>query len=75
MDIATFYGWKPRADDYWQMYHRRDDIEGDSSEISMMFLKCLTVTKMLGQISEGTNAWLKLSTKHERIHHHCSVVN
>lgn len=28
---------------------------------------------MLGQISEGMNAWLKLCTKHERIHHHCSV--
>jgi DNA polymerase I-like protein with 3'-5' exonuclease and polymerase domains len=43
------------------------------SPIAMEFLRCLTVTKMLGQLSEGTNAWLKLSTTHERIHHHCSV--
>ena len=28
---------------------------------------------MLGMLSNGTNAWLKLSTKHNRIHHHCSV--
>jgi len=38
-----------------------------------MFLRCLTVTKMLGQISEGTNAWLKLCTTNGRLHHHCSV--
>ena len=42
------------------------------SETSTQFLKCLTVTKMLGMISEGTNAWLKLVTN-SRIHHHCSV--
>ena len=28
---------------------------------------------MLGMISEGANAWLKLSTTANRIHHHCSV--
>ena len=43
------------------------------SPIAMEFLRCLTVTKMLGQLSQGTNAWLKLCTKHDRIHHHCSV--
>ena len=43
------------------------------SPIAMEFLKCLTVTKMLGQISEGMNAWLKLVTNEGRIHHHCSV--
>ena len=42
------------------------------SETSMLFLRCLKVTKMLGMISEGANAWLKLSTK-SRIHHHCCV--
>ena len=40
--------------------------------ISTMFLRILTITKMLGMISEGANAWLKLVTN-ERIHHHCSV--
>ena len=37
-----------------------------------MFLRILTITKMLGMISEGDNAWLKLVTNN-RIHHHCSV--
>ena len=43
------------------------------SPIAMQFARCLTVTKMLGMISEGANAWLKLSTTASRIHHHCSV--
>ena len=43
------------------------------SEVSMMFARCLTVTKMLGMLSNGVNAWLKLSTTSSRIHHHCSV--
>ena len=37
------------------------------------FLKCLTITKKLGMISQGVNAWLKLCTTSSRIHHHCSV--
>ena len=37
------------------------------------FLKCLTITKKLGMISQGVNAWLKLCTTASRIHHHCSV--
>jgi DNA polymerase I-like protein with 3'-5' exonuclease and polymerase domains len=41
--------------------------------IAMDFLKCLDITKKLGMISEGTNAWLKLCTSADRIHHHCSV--
>ena len=43
------------------------------SPLSMEFLRCLTVMKMLGQLSEGTNAWLKLITNAKRLHHHCSV--
>ena len=37
------------------------------------FLQCLTINKTLGMISEGANAWLKLVTRHSRIHHHCST--
>ena len=42
------------------------------SEISMMFLQLMTITKQLGFLSQGANAWLKLVTN-DRIHHHCSV--
>ena len=43
------------------------------SETSLLFLKCLDITKKLGMISEGVNAWQKLSTTCNRIHHHCGV--
>jgi len=42
------------------------------SDIALAFLKLLDLTKQLGMISEGVNAWQKLCTK-SRIHHHCSV--
>ena len=43
------------------------------SEISTMFARCLTVTKMLGLLSNGANGWLRLVTNEGRIHHNCSV--
>ena len=42
-------------------------------DIAKKFLRILEITKSLGMISEGANAWLKLVTKSNRIHHHCSV--
>jgi len=42
------------------------------TDIALSFLKILELTKALGMISEGKNAWQKLVTK-SRIHHHCSV--
>ena len=42
------------------------------TDTAMMFYKCLDLTKKLGMLSEGNNAWQKLVTK-SRIHHHCSV--
>ena len=43
------------------------------SETALLFPKCLDITKKLGMISEGVNAWQKLSTTCNRIHHHCGV--
>ena len=42
------------------------------TEISTQFLQLMTITKQLGFLSQGANAWLKLVTN-DRIHHHCSV--
>jgi DNA polymerase I-like protein with 3'-5' exonuclease and polymerase domains len=42
------------------------------TDIALHFLRLLELTKALGMISEGVNAWQKLCTK-SRIHHHCSV--
>ena len=71
--LKTFYGWKPtQLTATGKCIIDEPILKEIGSEISMMFLRCLTVTKMLGMISEGVNAWLKLVTK-SRIHHHCSV--
>jgi len=42
------------------------------TEEALQFFRCLELTKQLGMLSEGVNAWLKLVRDH-RIHHHCSV--
>ena len=42
------------------------------TDIALHFLRLLELTKALGMISEGVNAWQKLCTK-SRIHHHCST--
>ena len=49
------------------------DKYADGTIIAEGFLKCLTITKKLGMISQGVNAWLKLCTTASRVHHHCSV--
>ena len=72
--LQTFHGWNPT-----QMTNTGKPIIDElilkeiGSPIALQFLRILTITKMLGMISEGVNAWLKLCTTASRIHHHCSV--
>ena len=75
--LSTFYGWKPT-----QMTTTGKpvideiilkEIASDGISIAGDFAKCLDITKKLGMISQGTNAWLKLVTSANRVHHHCSV--
>ena len=75
--LQTFYGWeptqktttgKPVIDEVILK-----EIALDGNQVAAQFLKCLDITKKLGMISEGANAWLKLCTSASRIHHHCSV--
>ena len=71
--LQTFHGWKPKTKTTTGKPVIDEVILTEiGSPIAMEFKKCLTVQKMLGQISQGTNAWLKLVTN-DRIHHHCSV--
>jgi DNA polymerase I-like protein with 3'-5' exonuclease and polymerase domains len=42
------------------------------TEEALQFFRCLELTKQLGMLSEGNNAWLKL-VRDNRIHHNCSV--
>jgi DNA polymerase I-like protein with 3'-5' exonuclease and polymerase domains len=75
--LSTFYGWKPtqKTTTGKPVIDETILMETASGGISIAadFAKCLDITKKLGMISEGTNAWLKLATTANRVHHHCSV--
>ena len=72
--LQTHFGWTPT-----QMTPTGKPIidELTLKEINSLFskqcLRLLDLTKKLGMISEGVNAWNKLCTSASRIHHHCSV--
>ena len=72
--LQTFHGWSPT-----QMTTTGKPIIDETtlkeigSPTALAFLRILTITKMLGLLSEGVNAWLKLVTTSSRIHHHCST--
>ena len=71
--LQTHHGWKPTQLTATGKPIIDEPILKDIGiEASDMFLRVLTITKMLGMLSEGDNAWLKLVRKN-RIHHHCSV--
>jgi DNA polymerase I-like protein with 3'-5' exonuclease and polymerase domains len=48
-------------------------LKNHGTGLALQFLRILEITKLLGMISEGVNAWLKLCTSANRLHHHCSV--
>jgi DNA polymerase I-like protein with 3'-5' exonuclease and polymerase domains len=75
--LQQFHGWnptqltatgKPIVDET-----TLKEAVSDGITIAEDFLKLLDITKKLGMISEGMNAWLKLCTTANKIHHHCSV--
>ena len=72
--LQQFYGWTPKQKTATGKPIIDEVVLTEiGTEVATMFLQILTITKMLGMISEGANAWLKLSTTAKRIHHHCSV--
>ena len=75
--LGEHYGWEPTllTETGKAVIDENVLTEVASSGITIAegFLKCLTITKKLGMISQGVNAWLKLCTTASRVHHHCSV--
>jgi DNA polymerase I-like protein with 3'-5' exonuclease and polymerase domains len=71
--LQTHYGWTPSSlTKSGKAVIDETVLKEIGSDIALAFLKLLDLTKQLGMISEGVNAWQKLVTK-SRIHHHCSV--
>jgi len=71
--LQTHCGWKPSLMTSTGKPVIDEPVLKDiGTDIALHFLRLLELTKALGMISEGVNAWQKLCTK-SRIHHHCSV--
>lgn len=71
--MQTHYGWKPTEfTDKGKPVIDEVVLKDIGTEIALQFFRCLELTKFLGMLSEGVNAWLKL-VRNNRIHHHCSV--
>jgi len=72
--LQTHYGWTPLSlTNSGKAVIDETVLKDIGSDIALQFLTLLTLTKQLGMISEGVNAWQKLCTTSSRIHHHCSV--
>ena len=71
--FKTHYGWKPT--DFTEKGKPVIDevvLTNIGTPIALDFLKALNLTKALGALSEGPQAYLKV-VRDGRIHHHCSV--
>ena len=72
--LKTHYGWTPSLmTASGKAVIDETVLKELGSDIALQFLTLLDLTKKLGMISEGVNAWQKLVTTSSRIHHHCSV--
>ncbi len=72
--LQTHYGWIPSLmTSTGKPVINEIVLKEIGTDIALQFLKLLDLTKQLGMISEGVNAWQKLVTTSNRIHHHCSV--
>ncbi len=61
-------GWEPSAYDGKRPKIDEGVLKGIGTPEALMLLEYLLLTKRLGQIAEGKNAWLKLVTPEGRIH-------
>ena len=71
--MKTHCGWKPTEfTDKGKPVIDEVVLKDIGTPMALQLFRCLELTKQLGMLSEGINAWLKL-VKGNRIHHHCSV--
>lgn len=71
--MINLHGWEPDKETASGKTAIDETVLKDiGTEEALQFFRCLELTKQLGMLSEGKNAWLKL-VRNERIHHHCSV--
>jgi len=72
--FMTWRGWKPEVfTDTGRPKIDEGVLMGIDTEESLIFARILDLQKALGQLSDGTNAWLKMVTQKGRIHHTCQL--
>jgi len=72
--LTTHHGWNPSSISLnGKPVVDEIVLKEIGSDIALNFLRCLELKKALGMISEGVNAWQRLCTTSNRIHHNCSV--
>lgn len=72
--FMTWRNWQPEV--FTETGRPKIDegiLMGIDTEESQIFARILELQKALGQLSDGTNAWLKMVTKEGRIHHVCQL--
>jgi DNA polymerase I-like protein with 3'-5' exonuclease and polymerase domains len=71
--MEKLHGWKPdKKTKVGKTAIDETVLKDIGTEESLQFFRCFELSKQLGMLSEGKNAWLKL-VRNNRIHHHCSV--
>jgi DNA polymerase I-like protein with 3'-5' exonuclease and polymerase domains len=71
--MENLHGWKPdKTTKAGKTAIDETVLKDIGTEEALQFFRCLELTKQLGMLSEGNNAWLKL-VRNNRIHHNCSV--
>lgn len=71
--LKTHYGWEPQfLTDTGKAKMDETVLSKLDLPIAQKLTRVMMIRKMLGMISTGANAWLRLCTN-DRIHHHCSI--
>jgi hypothetical protein len=72
--LQNHFGWVPdKFTDTNQAVVNEVTLKEIGSEEGLRFYRMFELTKHIGMLSEGKNAWLRLVTSEGRIHHHCEV--
>jgi len=72
--LQNYDSWKPTSQtSSGKVMVDETTLKNHGTGLALEFHRVLELTKILGMMSEGVNAWLKLCTSAKRLHHHCSI--
>ena len=72
--LQNYDNWKPTSQTLsGKVMVDETTLKNHGTGLALEFHRVLELTKILGMMSEGVNAWLKLCTSAKRLHHHCSI--